>query len=153
MLPAAECAAEILATRVAGMRQKADPAVKAENRAVPQFRMIAQGGIQRALIFPNKRKRAVVLVPLFAKRENVGDRYDKSARLSVKILICCCMSPSYRLDAKTSRGRARIFFCLQPTASKPTAQPIQSLSTTDDSSLCQPTQARQIQSSNTATWK
>jgi len=111
MLPAAERAAEILATRVAGMRQKADPAVKAENRTVPQLRMIAQDGIQRALILPNKRKRAVVLVPLFAKRENFGDRYDKSARFSVKMSSGFCISSSYSLDAKASRRRARIFSC------------------------------------------
>jgi len=111
MLPAAECAAEILATRVAGMRQKADPAVKAENGAVPQIRTIAQDGIQRALILSNKRKDAVVLVPLFAKRENLGDRYDKSARFSVKMSSGFCISSSYSLDAKASRRRARIFSC------------------------------------------
>ncbi len=85
VLPAAERAAEILTTRVAGMCQEADPAVAAANRAVLQIRTIAQDGIQRALILSNKRKGAVVLVPLFAKRENVGDRYDKSARFSVKM--------------------------------------------------------------------
>jgi hypothetical protein len=111
MLPAAERATQILATRVAGMRQKADPAVKAENRAVPQLRTIAQDGIQRALILPNKRKGAVVLVPLFAKRENFGDRYDKSARFSVKMSSGFCISSSYSLDAKASRRRARIFSC------------------------------------------
>ncbi|MDA1052602.1 MAG: hypothetical protein O3C40_19270 [Planctomycetota bacterium] len=109
VLPAAKCAAEILATRVAGMRQEADPTVAAANRAVLQIRTIAQDGIQRVLILTDKRIGAVVLVPILAKRENFRDRYDKIARFSVTMLIGFCIPSSYSLDAKASRGRARFF--------------------------------------------
>lgn len=109
VLPAAELATEIPATRIAGMRQEAYPTVATANRAVLQIRTIAQDGIQRVLILTNKRIGAAVLVPLLAKRENFRDRYDKIARFSVTMLIGFCMTSSYSLDAKASRGRARFF--------------------------------------------
>ncbi len=105
----AEGATEILATRVAGMRQEADPAVATADSAVLQIRTIAQDGIQRVLILTNKRMGTVVLVPILAKRKNFRDSYDKIARFSVKMLIGFCITSSYPLDAKASRGRARFF--------------------------------------------
>lgn len=110
VLAAAERAAEILAARVTGMRQETYPAVATANCAVLQIRTIAQDGIERVLILTNKRIGVVVLVPVLAKRENFRDRYNKIARFSVKMLIGFCMSSSYSLDAKASRGRARIFY-------------------------------------------
>lgn len=110
VLPAAERAAEILPARVARMSKEANPAVAAVYRAVLQIRTIAQDGIQRELILTNKRMSAVGLVPILAKSKNFRDSYSKTARFSVKILIVLSMSSSYSLDAKTSRGRARIFF-------------------------------------------
>ena len=109
-LPAAERAAEILPARVAGMSKEANPAVAAVYRAVLQLRTIAQDGIQRELILTNKRMSAVGLVPILAKSKNFRDSYSKIARFSVKILMVISMSSSYSLDAKTSRGRAGIFY-------------------------------------------
>ena len=106
---AAKGTAEILPVLVAGMCEEANPAVAAVYRAALKTRTNAQGGIQRALILTNKRTGAVVLVPILAKREDFRDGYSKTARFSVKMLICFCISSSYSLDAKTSRGRARIF--------------------------------------------
>ena len=109
LLPAAKGAAEIPAARVAGMREEAYAAVATPHRAVLQIRTIPQDGIQQELILTNKRTGAVVLVPILAKRKNFRDGYKKIVRFSVKILIGFCISSSYSLDAKTSRGRARIF--------------------------------------------
>jgi hypothetical protein len=61
------------------------------------------------LILTNKRTGAVVLVPILTEREKFPDGYSKTARFSVKMLIVKSMSSSYSLDAKASRGRARIF--------------------------------------------
>jgi hypothetical protein len=112
VLPAAELAAEILPARVAGMSEKANPAVAAAYRAVLQIRTIAQDGIQRELILTDKPMSAVGLVPILAKSKNFRDSYNKIAKFSVKMLIVLGMSSSYSLDAKTSRGRARIFLYL-----------------------------------------
>ena len=109
VLSTTERAAEILSTYIPRMREEANPAVAAVYRAALQTRTNAQGGIQRALILTNKRTVAVVLVPILAKREDFRDGYSKTARFSVKMLICFCISSSYSLDAKTSRGRTRIF--------------------------------------------
>ncbi len=114
MLPAAKGTAKILAARVAGMSEEANPAVAAAYRAVLQIGTIPQDGIQRQLILTNKRKDLAVLVPIFAKRETFRDGYNKSDRLSVKMLIGFCISSSYSFDAKASRGRARIFCVLEP---------------------------------------
>ena len=72
--------------------------------------IIAQDGIQRELILTNKRKDLVVLMPIFAKREKFRDGDNKTERFSVKMLSGFSISSSYSLDAKASRGRARIFY-------------------------------------------
>ena len=110
MLPAAEFATQIPAARVPGMREEAYAAVATLYRAVPQFRTVSQEGIQRDLILTNERLGAIVLVPILAKSKNFRDGYSKITRFSVKILIVCCISSSYPLEAKASRGRARIFY-------------------------------------------
>ena len=92
------------------MSEKADPAVATAHQAPAQFGMDPQNRPQRDLILTNKRKDAVVLVPIRAKRKEFPDGYDKNARFSVRMLIVLCMSSSYSLDANASRGRARIFY-------------------------------------------
>ena len=110
VLSAAKGTAEIPTTRIAWMREEANPAVAAADCAVLQIRHSPQGRIQRQLILTNKRTGAVILMPILAKREDFRDGYKKIARFSVKILICFCISSSYSLDAKASRCRARIFY-------------------------------------------
>jgi hypothetical protein len=110
VLAAAEGTAEIKPVRIAGMRKEANPAVAAPRCAALQSRMPPQEDIQRELILTNKRKSAVVLMPILAKRKDFRDGYQKIAKFSVKMLICFCISSSYLLDAKASRGRARIFY-------------------------------------------
>lgn len=103
-------AAEILSTRIPRMREEANSTAATGNRTLFQTRTIAQDGIERELILTNKRTGAIVLVPIFAKRKNFPDGYDKIARFSVKMLIVLSISSSYSLDAKASRCRARIFY-------------------------------------------
>jgi hypothetical protein len=119
VLSATEGAAQITAARAARMSEEANPAVAAVHRAGHKIGMIPQDRIERQLILTNKRISAVVLVPIFAKRENFRDGYKKIARLSVKMLICFCMSLSYLLDAKASRGRAGIFYALVSKSADP----------------------------------
>lgn len=68
---------------------------------------LSQDRLDRDVILTNKRRNAVVLVPIGAKRIKFRDRYDKNARFSVKISILS-MSSSYQLAAATSSGGARI---------------------------------------------
>jgi len=114
MSPAAKGAAEILAARVAGMREEAYAAVTTPHRAGLQIRTIAQDGIKREMILTNKRISGVVLVPIFAKRIKFRDGYSKITRFSVKMLIGFCIASSYSFDAKASRGRARFFYAAKP---------------------------------------
>ena len=67
VLTATEGAAEILASGIAGMRQKANAAVATENRTACQTGMIAQEGIERQLILTNKPVGAVGLMPIRTK--------------------------------------------------------------------------------------
>ena len=108
--PTAKGATKITAARAARMSQKANSAVTTVHRAVSPIRTIAQDVIQRQLILPNKRTSAVVLMPIFAKRKKLPDGYDKNAKFSVTMLSVCGIPSSYSLDAKTSSGRARIFY-------------------------------------------
>jgi hypothetical protein len=96
------------------MREKANPALLAENDTTLQLQlgMGFHDRVQRSLILPDKRVSAVVLVPVIAKRENFPDRYDKKARLSLTMWSVTFTPSSYLLDAKASRGRARIFVAL-----------------------------------------
>ena len=110
VLATTERAAEILSTCIPRMREEANPTAATANRTVFQTGMIAQDGIERQLILTNKRTGAIVLVPIFAKRKNFPDGYDKIARFSVKMLSGLSISSSYSLDAKASRCRARIFY-------------------------------------------
>jgi hypothetical protein len=85
VLPAAEGAAQILAAGVAGMGQKANPAVATAHDATPQIQIasVSQGRVECDLILTNERTGAIVLVPIPRKRENLFDGYGKKARFSV----------------------------------------------------------------------
>jgi hypothetical protein len=72
-----------------------------------------QNRVQSHLILTNKRISAVVLVPIARKGENLLQRYDKNSRFSVMMRRLLTTS-SYSLDAKASRGGARIFYELAP---------------------------------------
>ena len=109
VLAATERTTEIPPMRISRMREEANPTMAAGDRTACQIGMNAQDGIQRQLILTNKRTRAVVLIPIRAKRKEFPDGYDKNARFSVKMLTVFCMSSSYSLDAKAASGRARIF--------------------------------------------
>ena len=105
---------KITAARAARMSEEANSAVATVHGTVLPIRVIAQDGIQGNLILTNKRKDAVVLMPVFTKREEFGDGYDKTAKFSVTMLSVCGIPSSYSLDAKTSSGRARIFYAFRP---------------------------------------
>ena len=109
MRSAAERAAQIPTAGAARMRQKPDPAMRAECHAVLQSRMGPQYRVQRDLILPDKRPGAIEFMPIRAKRENSLDGDDKKARLSVITRSLFFTPSSYLLDAKASRGRARLF--------------------------------------------
>ena len=113
VLSATKGTAKIPTARVARMREEANTAVATSHRAVLQIRTIPQDAVQRQLILPNKQNNPVVLMPIFAKREKFRDGYNKSDRFSVTILSGFFLSSSYSLDAKASRGRARIFCAIK----------------------------------------
>ena len=113
MAPSAtERATQVLTTCVTRMRQKPNPTVHASHRAAAQFRMGLEYRVQRGLVLPDQRVGAIVLVPIRSKRETLLDGDDKKARLSVRIRMVCCTPSSYLVDAKASRGRARILVAL-----------------------------------------
>jgi hypothetical protein len=91
------------------MREKADSAVAAASDTVTQVGIRLQDGVQRGLILAHERVSAIVLVPVRAKRENLLERYDKKAKLSVTIEKLTFTPSSYRIEAKASRGRTRFF--------------------------------------------
>ena len=95
------------------MSEKADPAVATAHQAAAQFGMVPQHRPQRDLILTNKRPGRIVPVPVCPKNVNLLEGYEKKARFCVTMRIVLSMSSSYRLNAKSSRGRARIF-CAPP---------------------------------------
>ena len=110
VLSATERTTQVPPACVAGMREKANPAVLAVNNALPKSGMGLQNRIQRRLILPDNRLGAIVLMPIHLEREKLLDGDDKKARLSVIIPIELDTPSSYPIDAKASRSRAR-FFC------------------------------------------
>ncbi len=148
----AERTAEILPVCVPRMREETNSAAATTDRTVFQIRTIAQDGIEPELILTNKRKGAVVLMPILAKRENLGDGYDKNARFSVKMLILCCISSSYGLDAKASRCRARIFYAEARKIPEPIRATDRHVSNSPTYSSC-PADLTALHASQAATWK
>ena len=92
------------------MREKANPAVATAHQASAHIGVVPQNRPQRDLILANKRPGRIVPVPVGAKPVNLFQAYEKKARFCVIMRIVFSMSSSYRLDAKSSRGRARIFY-------------------------------------------
>jgi len=109
MLPAAKGTPQVPPTRIARMRQKANPALRAVGHAPQQPGMGLYDRVQRGLILPDKRPDAVELMPIGAKREKLLDGYGKKARLSVILAMVLDTPSSYLFDAEASRGRARFF--------------------------------------------
>ena len=95
------------------MSEKADPAVATAHQATAQFGMVPQNCPQRHLILTNKRPGRVVPVPVGPKNVNLLEGYEKKDRFCVMMWIVFSISSSYRLDAKSSSGWARIF-CAPP---------------------------------------
>ena len=114
MLPAAERTAQVPPACVAGMREEANPAVRAGSRTITKPGVGLQDRVQRSLILPDKRAGAVVPMPIRAKREKPLDGYGKKARLSTIMSIVLHTPSSYLFDANASRGRAR-FLCAHRT--------------------------------------
>jgi hypothetical protein len=112
-LPAAKWAAQIHSAGTARMSEKPNPAVNTVGDTLPQLRIGLQYRVQRGLILADKRLSAIVLVPIFAKREELLDRDDKKARLSVTMRSVSFTPSSYLIDAKAPRGRARFFVQLR----------------------------------------
>ena len=100
--PAAEWTTQVPPTGVAGMREKANPAVPAVRNAATKVGMGLQDRVQRGLILPDKRLGTLVLMPIRAKRENPLDGYDKKTRLLVIISNVLCTPSSYFTDAQAS---------------------------------------------------
>ena len=92
------------------MREKANPAVATAHQASAHMGVVPQNRPQRDLILANKRPGRIVPVPVRAKPVNLFQAYEKKARFCVIMRIVFSMSSSYRFDAKSSRGRARIFY-------------------------------------------
>jgi hypothetical protein len=120
VLAASERTVKISSMRVPRVRQKANPTMAAVHRTACQTGMIAQDRIERRVILTNKRTRAIVLMPIRAKRKEFPGGDDKNARFSVKMLIVFCTPSSYELDADTARSRARFFIGLRQIEAKRT---------------------------------
>ena len=109
---ASEGAAQVLPVLIPRMSEEANATVAAVHVTTVQIGAFPQEGVESELILPNKRTSAIMLVPIFSKRENVRDCHQQMAKFSVKMLIVSCISSSYNLVARASRCRARIFLCI-----------------------------------------
>ena len=109
VLPTAERTTQVQTTGVAGVREKANPAVRTVGDAAVKLGMELQHRVQRGLILPDERLGTIVLMPIRVNREKLLDGYGKKARLSFIIWIVLCTPSSYFIDAKASRGRPRFF--------------------------------------------
>jgi len=63
-LPTAKRTPQAPPTRIAGMREKANLAVRAGNDAPAKLRVGLQDRVQRRLILPDKRPGAIVAMPI-----------------------------------------------------------------------------------------
>jgi hypothetical protein len=135
--PAPEGTTQVPPTRVAGMCEKANPAVRAVGDAAQNLRMGLQHRVQRGLILPDNRPGAIILMPIRAKREQLLDGDGKKARLSAILSIVIHTPSSYLFDANASRGRARFFARRgqSPAAAVRTDDPQPNVSAT--ASVCQ----------------
>jgi hypothetical protein len=106
--PATERTTQLPPASVARMRQEANPAVDAVNNALLKMRAGLQNRVQHRLILTDNWPGAIALVPIRITRETFFDGDGKKAKFSA-ILVTLRTSLSYLIDAKASRGRARIF--------------------------------------------
>ena len=109
VLPAAERTTQVPSAGVAGMREKANIAVRTEDDAAAKLGVGPQDRVQCGLILPDQRPGAIVLMPIRANREKLLDGDGKKARLSAILAIVLYTPSSYLFDANASRGRARFF--------------------------------------------
>jgi hypothetical protein len=109
VLAATEGTTQVLPTCVAGMREKANPAVRAVGDAAPKLGVGLQHRIQRGLIVPDKRLGAIELMPIRAKGEDLLDGDGKKASVSAILSMVLNTPSSYLFDANASRGRTRFF--------------------------------------------
>ena len=109
VLPAAKRAPQVPPTRIARMREKTNPTVRAGSDAPAKLGMGLQDRVQHGLILPDKRPGAIVPMPIRTKREKPLDGYGKKARPSAILSIVLYTPSSYLFDANASRGRARFF--------------------------------------------
>ena len=86
------------------MREEPNPTMATADRTVCRIGITAQYGIQRDLIFLNKRKKRIQQMPIGPKYENFGDGDNKNARFSFKMWKLSCITSSYQLVAKSSSG-------------------------------------------------
>jgi hypothetical protein len=112
VLPAAERAPQVPATRVAGMREKPNPTMSTLRDTPLETGMRRKDGVQRDLILPDQRLGAVVLVPVRPKREKLLDGNGKKTKLSVRMRSVCFTPSSYFIEANASRGGTRFFRAL-----------------------------------------
>ena len=81
---------------VAGMGKEEDPAMPASGQAGPQARLGLQDGSQDNVELKDKTGHIVQAVPSQAELKMLLDFYDKKPRVSLTILVYCCMSLSYQ---------------------------------------------------------
>lgn len=112
VLPAAKRAAEIPATRVAGVREEPNPTLHTVRDTPLEMGMGRDDRIHRDLILPDQRFGAVVLVPVRPKREKLLDGNGKKTKVPVRMRIVFCTPSSYFIEAKASRGGPRSFDAL-----------------------------------------
>ncbi len=112
LLSAAKGAAEILATRVARMRQEPYPTRHTVQDAPLQMRMRRHDRRERFLIGLDNRFGAVLPVPVCLKGENFLHGNGKKARLRVRMPNVLFTPSSYFIAAHASRGGARFFAAL-----------------------------------------
>jgi hypothetical protein len=114
VLTTSKLAVEISPASIAGMGEKADPAVATAHQTTAQFGMASQNRPQRHLILTNKRLSRVVPVPVGTKNVNLLEGYEKKDRFCVTMRIVLSISSSYRLDVKSSSGWPRSFYAPPP---------------------------------------
>jgi hypothetical protein len=109
VLSTTEGTMEILSLGVAPMSEKANPAMPTAGGAEPLGKEL-QDGVDGVLILLNERDRAILLMPIRAKRETFRQGDNKKARFSVRISNGMSISSSYPLEVNTSRSGTRIFY-------------------------------------------
>ena len=82
------------------------PAMPATGQASPQAGFGPQNGPQDEIVLQHESAYFALAVPARAELEMLLDFYGQKPRVSLMILICIGMPPSYQIDTPVSRGRA-----------------------------------------------